>query len=167
MNRVVEQNKPLLQICCACARVYGWLLLSLGYSAVVGHSIALATRIGQWSLFSEYARALPWNVMSGAIVGLLVLGIAQFIRFLVDEDYQPGWILKNIESLLYTYAVLVGLYAVTATVLSLPHWSQWVEIIVRMIAALIWSTGNILLLVGTALIIKRIMPVIEESRTLV
>jgi hypothetical protein len=167
MNTLVEQNKPLLRICCITARIYGWLLLSLGWSAVVGHSFALATRIGEWELFSDYARGLPWNVISGAIVGILVLGIAQFIRFLMDNDYKPGWILKNIESLLFTYAVLVGLYVIVITALSLSHWDQWVEIIVRIVARLIWSTGNILILVGTALIIKRIMPVIEESRTLV
>jgi len=167
MNTLVEQNRPLLRICCMTARIYGWLLLSLGWSAVVGHSIALATRIGQWELFSDYVRSLPWNVISGAIVGLLVLGIAQFIRFLIDSDYTPGWILRHMEPLLYTYAGLVGLYVMIITAFSLPHWHQWDEIIIRIAAALIWSTGNVLLLIGTALIIKRLMPVIEESRTLV
>lgn len=167
MNTLVEQNKPLLQICCTTARIYGWLLLSLGGSAVVGHSFALATRIGQWDLFSGYVQGLPWNVMSGAIVGLLVLGIAQFIRFVIDDDYKPGWILKHMEPLLYTYAALVCLYVMVITAFALPHWHAWAEIIVRILGRLIWSAGNVLLLVGTALIIKRIMPVIEESKTLV
>jgi len=167
MNPLVEQNKPLLQICCTTARVYGWLLLCLGCSAVVGHSFALATRLGNWDLFSEYARGLPWHVISGAIVGILVLGIGQFIHFVIDRDYQPGWILKHIEPLLYTYATLVGLYAIATTIFSYPYWHHWAEIIVRLVAALLWGIGNVLLLVGTALIIKRIMPVIEEAKTLV
>jgi hypothetical protein len=167
MNTLVEQNKPLLQICGTTARIYGWLLLSLGCSAVVGHSFALATRIGKWDLFSEYIRSLPWHVMSGAIVGILVLGIAQFIRFVIDNDYQPGWILKHIEPLLYTYAVLVGLYAIVITAFAFPHWHQWAEIVIRIVAAGLWSLGKIMLLIGTALVIKRIMPVIEEAKTLV
>lgn len=168
MNTFIEENKGLLKNCYVSANVLGWLLLALGCSAVVGHSIALISRLGDWTMFREYYfSSVPWNVINGVPIGLLALGIGQFIKFICDKDYQPGRILRNAQQILYIYAVLFAVSVIIHFITRFPYWENWLEIIVRVLAHILWGVGKIMLLVALALILKRIMPVIEESRTLV
>ena len=167
MKTFIEENKGLLRACYLSAMILGWLLLALGCSAVVGHSFALITRIGNWEMFKEYYFNLPWNTINGVPIGVLALGIAQFIRFVYDNDYKPGWILRNAQPILYTYAVVFGMSVIGHFIIRFGYWEHWAEIIVRVLAHIIWGAGKIILLVAVALILKRIMPVIEESKTLV
>ena len=167
MNAFVEQNKRLLRVCCTTARIYGWLLLSFGLLATAGHSFALMSRIGKWDLFYDYLESVPWNVIGGVASGVLALGIGQFISFVIDNDCRRGWILRNASRLLYVYAVFVGAFIVILSVMAFPNWENWNEIIIRLLGRMVHGAGKILLLIGIALILKRIMSVIEESRTLV
>ncbi len=167
MNAFIEQNKRLLKVCCTTARIYGWLLLSFGLLATAGHSFALMTRIGKWDMFYDYFETMPWNVIGGVASGVLALGIGQFIRFVIDNDCRPGWILQNASGLLYVYAAFVGVFIIIITVMAFPHWENWGEITIRLLGRAIHVAGKILLLIGVALVLKRIMPVIEESKTLV
>jgi hypothetical protein len=168
MNTFIEENKGLLRTCYLAAIILGWLLLVLGCLAAVGHSLALISRMDNWEMFTEYYfRSVPWDVINGIPVGLLVLGIGQFIRYVYDNNYRPSWILRNVQKLIYTYAVLFGVSIIFSTFMALPYWDHWAEITIRLLGAIIWGTGVILLLIGIALISKRIMPIIEESKTLV
>ena len=167
MNTFIEENKGLLKKCYVSANILGWLLLALGCSAVVGHSFALISRLGDMEMLKEYYIALPWNVINGVPIGLLALGIGQFIKYICDKDYQPGWVLRNAEKLIYLYAVLFAVSVIIHFITRFPYWEHWAEIIVRVLAHIIWGVGKVMLLVALALILKRIMPVIEESRTLI
>ena len=168
MNTFIEKNRGLLKTCCVAAKIFGWISLSMGCLAAVGHSIALVTRIGDWAVFQDYFRNdVPWNVIQGIAAGLLALGIGQFIRFVYDNDYRPNWVLRNATRLLYTYAVVFGISLITRCIMASPHWDHWAEIAIRLLAFIIYGAGTILLSVGLALILKRILPVIEESKTLV
>ena len=167
MNTFIEENKGLLTVCRVAANILGWLMLTLGCSAIVGHSIALIARIGNCDMFLDYYFSLPWNVINGAPIGLLALGIGQFIRFLCDKEYRPGWVLRNAEAIIYIYAVLFGVSVIIHFVMWFPRWEHWAEIIVRVLAHIIWGVGKTMLLVAVALVLKRIMPVIEESKTIV
>ena len=167
MNAFIEQNKRLLKVCCTTARIYGWLLLSFGLLATAGHSFALMSRIGKWDLFYDYLESVPWNVIGGVASGVLALGIGQFIRFVTDNDYRPGWILQNAAKLLYVYAVFFAIFVIIISVMAFPHWENWSEITIRLLGRAIYGAGKILLLIGIALVLKRIMPVIGESKTLV
>ena len=167
MNAFIEQNRRLLKTCCVAAKIFGWLLLLFGSLATVGHSFALMTRIGKWDLFYDYFESMPWNVIGGVAFGVLALGVGQFIRFVIDEDCRPGWILRNAQQILYVYAVFVGVFIIIMSVMAFPNWENWGEITIRLLGRTIHGAGKILLLIGIALVLKRIMPVIEESRTLV
>ncbi len=168
MNTFIEENKRLLRACYLSATIIGWLLLAFGCSAVVGHSLALYTRIGNWEIFKDYYfYSVPWNVINGVPIGLLALGIGQFIRYVYDNNYKPGWFLRNAQGLLYIFAVLFGVSIIFTTIVAFPYWNHWAEITIRLLGAIIWGIGKVLLLVAAALILKRIMPVIEESKTLV
>ena len=168
IHTFVEKNRRLLKTCCVAARIFGWISLSMGCLAVVGNSFALITRIGDWAMFQDYFRNdVPWHVIQGIAAGLLALGIGQFIRFVYDNDYRPNWVLQNAKQLLYIYAVVFGISLIIHGIMAFPYWDHWAEITIRLLALVIYGAGVILLLVGLALILKRIIPVIDESRTLV
>ena len=168
MNAFIEENKGLLQNCYVCANVLGWLMLIFGCLAAVGHSFALISRIGDWEMFKEYyISSVSWNVINGIAVGLLALGIGQFIQFICDKDYQPGLILRNAGKLIGIYAGLFVVSVILHFITRFTYWENWVEVTVRVLAHVVWGVGKVMLLVAVVLILKRIMPVIEESRTLV
>ena len=168
MNAFVEENKGLLRKCYLCANVMGWFLLILGCLSVVGNIIALGSRIGHWEVFIEYFfNGVPWNTVNCLPNGLLALGIAQFIKFISDKNCQPGNILSNADKLLYTYAILFAVSVIIHFTAWFTSWEGWSEIIARSLAHIIFGVGKTMLLIAVALILKRIIPVIEESRTLV
>ena len=81
----------------------GWMFLSWAFLVTAGKSIALATRIGDWQEFNRFLQHdVPWGTFTNGLpTGLLALGIAQLIKYLLETDYKPGWILRNADKLLY------------------------------------------------------------------
>jgi hypothetical protein len=165
----VEKNRKLLSFYYWAARIGGWVLLSVACAAVAGHSLALATRIGDLNEFHRYCQHdVPWGMFEYFIpTGLMVLGVAQLIRYLLESEYRPGWILRNADKLIYVYtAVLLGYYCYLC-VLSLQSPPTVYDWYYRLLSVIVFSGVKILALVGLAQILKRLLPVIEESRTLV
>ncbi len=168
MNVFIEENKGLLKKCYICANVMGWFLLVLGSLSVVGNIIALGSRLSDWEVFKEYFHSgVPWGTIHSLPIGLMALGIGQFIKFICDKDYQPGSILRNAGKLIYIYAALFAVSVIIHFVTHFANWQGWAEIIIRTAGHIVWGVGNPMLLIAVALILKRIMPVIEESKTLV
>lgn len=168
MNAFIEENKGLLRNCYICANVLGWFLLVLGSLSVFGNSVALTSRMGDWVMFKDYYfSSVPWNVINGVPVGLLALGIGQFIKFICDKDYRPGRILRNADKLIFIYAILFAVSVAIHFIRRFGFWDNWIEMIIRVLALVIVGVGKTMLLIAVALILKRILPVIEESRTLV
>lgn len=168
MNAFIEENKGLLKKCYICANVMGWFLLVLGSLSVVGNIIALGSRLSDWEVFKVYYfSSVPWGTINCVPVGLLALGIGQFIKFICDKDYQPGWVLRNAGKLIYIYVALFAVSVIIHFITRFPYWENWTEIIIRTAGHIVLGVGKTMLLIAVALILKRIMPVIEESRTLV
>ncbi len=168
MNAFIEENKGLLGKCYICANVMGWFLVVLGSLSIVGNIIALGSRLSDWEVFKEYFHSgVPWGTINSFPIGLMALGIGQFIKFICDKDYRPGRVLRNADKLIYTYAFLFVVAVVIHFITRFPYWEHWAEIIIRTAGCIIMGVGNAMLLIAVALILKRIMPVIEESRTLV
>jgi len=94
--------------------------------------------------------------------------VAQLIRYLVESRYQPGWILRNADKILYVFSALVVLGAV------IEH-SFYVSIMkdagsftpLYLLSLVLRSVGKVSVLLGLGQILRRMMPVIEESKTLV
>ena len=161
MNTFIEKNKGLLKFYCVAARIIGWVLLITA---------------GTWtvSTLSGYSRSSTPFITSITIfirilVGLVVLGVAQFIRHLSETDYKPGWILRHGEKILYLYAALrviriTFLFFVDAKIMGDSiYYSPWGFLVANGLPAV----ASALILVGLAQILRRIMPIIEESKTLV
>jgi len=161
MKKFLEENKGLLKFYCIAAQIIGWVLLITA---------------GTWtvSILSGYSRSSMPSVMPIAIfirilVGLVVLGVAQFIRYLFETEYKPGWILRHGEKILYLYAALrviriAFLFFLDAKKMGdSVYYSPWGFLVLNGLPVV----AGALILVGLAQILRRVMPVIEESKTLV
>ena len=98
MNTFIEKNKGLLKFYCVAARIIGWVLLIRAATETV-------SILSGYSSFS-IPFVMPITILIRILIGLVVLGVAQFIRYLLETEYKPGWILRHGEKILYLYAVL-------------------------------------------------------------
>ena len=168
MNEFIEKNRRLLEIYCFLANLFGGILTFVGCIAVIGHSLALISRAGDVNSFLDYFKSIPWGVISFLPTGCLVLGLAEFIRYLFDNKYRPGWILRNATKFIYLYAFVLAVILTIFCVIECSRYpNQWYEIAYRGLSFVFYGGGKVLLLVGLAQVLQRILPVIEESKTLV
>lgn len=164
MNTFIRQNMSLLRFYCIGSKIIGWILLAV---SPVGTIIALSGD----SPFNENALAILYVLqaitLNPIILGLLVLGISQFIRYLSETEYKPGWLLQNGSTILYAAAFIVFLSCIINylyLVFSLPMRSFQ---ILKPLTSFVPAAAKVLILVGLGQILRRIMSVIEESKTLV
>jgi len=163
MNEFIEKNRRLFVFYCVAARIIGWLFLIVP-PMMVGVKFLSGTltdsRHPSYSLFIHIQATL--NIM---LLGLVALGIAQFIRYLCERQYQPAWILRNADKILYIYAVVLVVGAVLF--FFFRRHMTWSWLFWELLCSLLPATAKALILVGLSKILRRIMPVIEESKTLV
>ena len=94
MNEFIEKNKGLLKFYCVAARIIGWaLLLTLLWNQLGGK---------QW--LGPPPEVFPYRI-SYPMLGLVVLGIGQFLKYLCETGSKPGWILHHADKILYLYAM--------------------------------------------------------------
>ena len=170
MNEFIEKNRKLLLFYYWVMRIGGWMFLALVLLTAAGKSFALATRIGDWQEFNRFLQHdVPWGTFSiGLPTSLLALGIAQLIRYLLETDHKPDWIFRNAHKLLYTYtAISVGCYFWACVTDVISHFNEPYDFPLRLIVLAAFFLVKLLVLVGVAEILRRLLPMIEESRTLV
>ncbi|MBC8481307.1 MAG: hypothetical protein H8D47_01410 [Planctomycetes bacterium] len=170
MNNFVEKNTRLLKFYGITARIIGWLVvLWAAIPAVFLCWMLLRTNENRTASLGT----LQELVFQRMLVGIIMLGVAQFIRYLFDAEYRPGWILRHGDYILYVYAValtgaVIWSYIHTAKILGesnldiVRDW-RWL----MLLPSVLLFAAKVLILVGLAQILRRAMPMIEESRTLV
>jgi len=164
-NAVVEQSKQSLRIYGSVLRIVGWLVLvgATAY-AVVGFVEIISKRTSEVKeLF--FLMALSSEV-GACILGVIILGLAQLLRYLFTDLNRPGWILRHGHWILYIYAIVVVSQIVIRYfyLMLLVHCPEWY---VLLIPEIVIPAAKVLMLVGLGFILKRIMPIIKEARTLV
>ena len=166
----VEKNKRLLLTYYWIMRIGGWAFLALAFLAATGHSIALASRYGDWQEFSRYYHHdVPWGTFTNGLpAGLLALGVAQLIRYLLEADRKPDWILRNSHKLFYAYTAILALYYCWGGINEvIVHFNEPHDFPLRLIMLVVFLSVKLLTLVGVAEILRRLLPMFDESRTLV
>ena len=169
MNEFIEKNRALLKLYCIVARIIGWLLIAGGFFwfFMTVSSIDTSTAVRPEGLLYVISSML-FDFM---LPGLIALGVMQFIRYLFADTEKPGWLLGMADWLLYAYAVFVAFKAFFKYI----WYSDWYAEAISLETSrllfvqpfLLPTAAKILILVGLAQIIRRVMPVIEESKTLV
>ena len=162
----IEKNRRLLKTYCFAARIIGWVLVIL--SAMPALLIPYIIS----GVFHDYPGGIIQmlspliEVLFGRLpLGVIVLGVAQLIRYVSERQYQPGWLLRHGSGILYFFAVMIFVGPLIRYCFFLPA-TKAVDssyIVMHLLA----DAAVMLILIGMGNILKRVMPVIEESRTLV
>lgn len=167
MNEFIEKNKRLLEIYCIASRIIGWCILLVVAIIIIAEILSGGRFIGAKGVYWLYMlERLLFRYMLPAFFALLV---AQFIRYLYEVEHQSGWMLRYGDKLLYAYAVIVVLNAIWQHVyyfLTQQSDLRTSKLLYVFLSVLL-TGARALILFGFAQILRRIMPVIEESKTLI
>lgn len=165
MNEFIEKNRRLLHFYCVAARTIGWSLLIV---AVVVVFVKL------FSGFPKYASYMWFHLckqvtMSFVLLGIVLLGLSQFVRYLYENDYQPGWLLRHGNKVLYLYAVALIISPVLQYYfqMTLIKNANMIFLLQYFLSVVLPAVAKGLIFVGMGHILQRIVPILEESKTLV
>jgi len=175
MNEFIEKNKALLQFYGIAARIIGWVLIFGGcfwFLLFVFCILAASDAAGslEWPYTNEnFLYASSVFFFDFVFTGLLVLVVGQLIRYILETEYRPRWLLLCADKILYVYAFAVigraiSRYYILHTSLMEKFGSGRLLLIQPQVIPL---TAKILIIVALAVILRRVLLVIEESKTLV
>ena len=163
MNSFIEKNKRLLKFYYILSQIIGWSVL-----VKVGIDVTFVL-IGYRRNSNNIALAM--SLIYPLLLGFIALGVGRFIRYLYDMEYRAGWILRHLSAILYSYA---GFYLISRFGLLYfhlvkwrqnagPYYSSWQSFFENAIPVV----AVMFIFVGLGQILKRIMPIIEEHKSLV
>jgi hypothetical protein len=165
-NDFLEKNRKLLTSFRKAAEIIGWANFIMGIASLTVLFILFLFRSDRRipEAFNEFARS--WYIMT--TTGILLLGIEQFINYLYEAK-EAGFLLRHAAKILYVLAGLVVWHAIGISWAEIMrHKAFRGELFLTLIIPIfLLNAAKILVLVGLAHIVQRLLPVIEESRTLV
>jgi hypothetical protein len=107
-----------------------------------------------------YAELSYLNAMG---TGVAALALAQLLRYVFGERRNRGFLLRFADKGLILWAVL-GLIMHCVEVLTKAPWGK---VLALMVVSSLFPITRALLLISIALILRRALPIVEESRSLV
>jgi hypothetical protein len=178
MTQFIEKHRRLLQAYCLIARILGWVLLLGGIFwlfAVAGNTWLIAEDQNKIDFLLYVISSLVYDFV---IPGFLAFAIGGLLDYLLRSMKKPPLILGMTDKLCYIYAVFLvfkilplramhdGILFVNLRYLAIPELSEQTRILLVQ-PLLVATLAKILLLIGIGMILHRLLPVIEESKTLV
>jgi hypothetical protein len=178
MIAFVEKNEKFLRFSFNALRISGWGLLVLG---IVGPLAELAYARFQYhdtTFFNQLLTRATLRMLHITFLGLFGIGLAQLVRYLLDPSYVPGFILRHSNKFIYAYVILSLSQSWSQVVIFIHSFPIVKEIepfvmqhnffvISNSAIYAIFYVAKCLILIGFAQLLKRIIPIIQESRTLV
>ena len=181
MTQFIEKHRRLLQAYCLIARILGWVLILGGVFWVFCFMKCLQTIPSDKIRTPEDAREvfdvvtyIGMSVFYDFIIpGFLAFAIGGLLDFLLRTEAKPRLVLRITDKLCYIYAAFLILKAISLnfwferlTFTEIPEISEQTRILLVQ-PLLVTTLAKILLLIGIGMILHRLLPVIEESKTLV
>ncbi len=170
MNEFIEKNRRLLKFYCIVACIFGWLLLIGGaFWFVISISSVDINNNERPDILLHLIASLFYDFM---LPGFMALAVMQCIRYLFESERKPGVIiLRNGDKILYMYAI----FLVVKTYFKYFWYTAWYAELIESEASrlvfmqpfLLPTVAKVLILVALGQILRRLIPVIEESKTLV
>jgi len=147
---------------------------ALGALMVIASVIYGALSVTQLSRLSEFHWMIAQSSVltaSACLRGILVMSLASFLSYVLGVRQQPGWILRSADKVLYILgglALLSGLFQSLHILQVVRHSASHPVGLGFSIAFHGLSSATIALIwLVFGLILRRVLPVVEESRTLV
>jgi len=171
MNSFIQKNKDWLNFYSIGARIVGWTFIILSGLPL----LLIPYMIYKVPIYTENSTGITISLFGAMLesllgrlpLGIVLLGVAQLIRYIAESDYKPRWLLRNGTFLLYLFATLTLITPFTRY-WYISHFTNDIldfsTIIMKYILPVL---TQFLVLIGLGNIFKRIMPVIEEAKSLV
>ncbi len=173
MGSFVAENKRLLRFYWKAAHSFGWgLLLAAVLLFLVFTFLILAVNDAagerEWTgLNKNVYFAIAGLLFNFVIPGLISLCLSQMIRFILEAEYKGGWILRHGHWILYGSGIAVlGQLILAANFMSRTSGLN-MGVLMSGTFSIIPTFAKIMILFGLGEILRRILPIIDESRTLV
>ena len=170
MNAFIEGNRRLLRISATMARTIGWVLLSVGPVLVVVALVSGSPQNRPYPLM-YYSDFLRWRQLIEYFLlpGVILLGLAQCVRYICENNYRPGRILRNGDAVLYLYAAALVIGPVVSFFIQATQNknSSTLDLLCLFLTGIVPSLAQAVISVGVGQILRRMLPMIEESKTLV
>ncbi len=177
MSETIERSRQLLRRLCTAGRIMGWALVTL-YAVGIG-ACAWVLVVPTPPQFFSFWEELTGITTEYLLTGLLVLGVVQFIRYLVEKECQPGWLLRKGHLVLYLFALCLlamgisGIYPKLLMIAdhhpsgSFSDISAPITLLAAFLSAMFPILTRALILVGMGLALRLVVPIVAESKTLV
>ncbi|MBN2591766.1 MAG: hypothetical protein JXA96_18005 [Sedimentisphaerales bacterium] len=168
MNEFIQKNRSLLKFYHIAAKIIGWVLIGITPIYAFIWFKSLSTGLEENYTF-HLLQSIYILIVSFLCFGLIVLGVARFIKYLYSEDSRPGWTLRNLDKFLYLYAFLTatGIYIDFMQFTILIRAITLQDLSLFLFQNIIIKLSHVLIIIGIGHIMSRILSVIEESKTLV
>lgn len=167
-SSLVSENRRSLKLCSGAARFYGLFLLSMsGVLVAVSVVMMVSGMMGAETPRRWFDLQCCSRLLTIAFGGILALVLAEFISYVLEGEGEPKWILRNGDKIVYAYVLFFAVMSIL-TVFHTLHTFQsgsW-DFIPVMLVALAGVTQP-LILIGIAITLKRVLPIIRESKLLV
>jgi len=174
MHTIIENNRNNLRYFGRAGRALGWATLLTTTAWVL--SLAWVLLEDSEMIFKEYYLILfdRQNPLKALFIGILALGVSQFTRYLLGIDQKPGWILSHGGVLLYLYVLSTLCLERIMFHIPIPgikpsfYGISGFEVLHSgvQISGIIILGAKIIVLFGLAEMLRRILPIVAESRTL-
>ncbi len=173
----MQTKKQALGRICGLGRIAGWGVIALGVLEVVGYAYAhLVAHIdGQPTLYQSITSA------NNIIAGLLVLTTAQFVRYVVEEDAEPKWLLRHGHTVMGIFAlylfvtgslygwvslrVMCEIFLTRSPDQMIPLGRQ-LGLASAVLIFLLPPAAKALCVLGAAAMLRTVLPILAESKTL-
>lgn len=107
-------------------------------------------------------------ILGFALLGLVMLSLAQFVRYLYEHNYQPGWILRHADKALYLYGAGLIVSPIVYHCFQMTIQSDNpTDTLLFLMSAELPALARGLIFIGMGLVLRRMVPIVEESKTLV
>jgi hypothetical protein len=169
-SRFLTENRWLLKLCAGVARFCGLLLL-FGTGVLI--AVVIVLMISERADLHTMVRRLDqfWTATPTLLFyGFLSLIFAEFISYLLAEQGEPKWILRHGDKIIYVYVpysivVSIQVFLPFANREEPSGMSFYHMLEVAFLAAS--DVMRILMWIGIAIMLRKLVPIIRESKTLV
>jgi len=168
MNEFIDKNKALLHSYCIITRIIGWLLLIGVIVVPIVQPLSGLSASSEHRSYWIYLRCQQ-IILGYLLLGFVLLGLAQFIRYLYEGEYRPGLILRHGVKVLYIYAAAL----ITSPFLTFYFrmreygYAGLGNLFEYLLGVNLPDFAKALIFIGMAKVLKRMMSMVEESKTLV
>ena len=169
MNEFIQKNKKLLEIYNYLANIIGWILIVLTPVLIL---ILLLNRTGgNIRSISDvniyfFVLSIHTGIANYLCLGLILLVVARFIKYLYSEEPKPGWLLRHFDKIIYLYTIVIAM-GISLEYLPQKKAITWQEILAYSLPVLIINAAKVFILIGLGHVMNKVLPVIEESKSLV